>query len=105
MDSWSKGFMVKRNTWPKQDSYDICKGDSEVKHTLKTNLTSSRTTTLDRLERITSWSKMKQVVAIMFRFKDMLLDIIKSNKINKTRQLVDVNLLQRSESFIIKMHQ
>ena len=34
------------NTWPKQDSYGLCEEDHEVKHSLKTNLTSSRTTTL-----------------------------------------------------------
>ena len=39
---------------------------------------------------------MKPVVVIMFRFKDMLLDIIKSNKINTTGQLADMNLLQRN---------
>ena len=100
-----KFLWQKENTCPKQDSYDICEEDPEVKHTLKANLTSSRTTTLDRLERISSWSKMKQVVAIMLRFKDVLLDIIKSNKINTTGQLVDMNLLQRSESSIIKMYQ
>ena len=100
-----KFLWQKENTWPKQDSYDTCEEDPKMKHTLKTNLTSSRTTTLDRLERITSWSKMKQVVVIMFRFKDMLLDIIKSNKINTSGQLLDMNLLQRSESSIIKMHQ
>ena len=87
-----------------QAGHDICEEDPKVKHSLKTNLTSSRTTTLDRLERITSGSKMKQVIAIMFRFKDMLLDI-KSNKINTPGQLVDMNLLQRSESSIIKMYQ
>ena len=76
-----------------------------MKHSLKTNLTSSITSTPDRLESISSWSKMKQVVAIMFRFKDMLLDIIKSNKINTTGQLVDMSLLQRSESSIIKIYQ
>ena len=100
-----KFLWQKENTWPKQDSYDICEEDPEVKHTLNINLTSSRTTTLDRLERISSWSKMKRVVAIMLRFKDVLLDIIKSNKINTTGQLVDMNLLQRSESSIIKMYQ
>ena len=41
----------------------------------------------------------------MFRFKDMLLDIIKSNMINTTGQHVDMKLLQRSESSIIKMYQ
>ena len=35
----------------------------------------------------------------------MLLDIIKSNKINTTGQLVDMSLLQRSESSIIKIYQ
>ena len=35
----------------------------------------------------------------------MLLNIIKSNKINTTGQLVDMNLLQRSEFSIIKMYQ
>ena len=40
----------------------------------------------------------------MLRFKDMLLNIIKSNKINTTGQLVDMNLLQRNESSIIKMY-
>ena len=35
----------------------------------------------------------------------MLLNIVKSNKINKTGQFVDMNLLQRSESSIIKMYQ
>ena len=75
-----------------------------MKHSLKTNLTLSRTTTLNRLERISSWSKMKRVVAIIFRFKDMLLDIVNSNEINTTRELVDMNLLQRSESSIIKMY-
>ena len=87
-----------------QAGHDTCEEDPKVKHSLKTNLTSSRTTTLNRLERITSGSKMKQVIAIMFRFKDMLLDIIKSNKINTPGQLVDMNLLQRSESSIIKMY-
>ena len=90
-----QSFYNKReNTRPKQESYDICEEDPEVKNSLKTNLTSSRTTTLDRLERVFSWSKMKHVVIIMFRFKDMLLDIIKSNKINTIGQLVDMNLLQ-----------
>ena len=31
----------------------------------------------------------------MLRFKDVLLDIIKSNKTNTTGQLVDMNLLQK----------
>ena len=106
--TWIHGLKFlwqKENTWPRQVSYYICDEDPEVKHSLKTNLSSSRTTTLDRLERISSWLKMKRVVAIMFRFKDMLLDIIKSDKINTTEQLVDMNLLQRSESSIIKMYQ
>ena len=76
-----------------------------MKHSLKTNLISSRTTTLDRLEGVSSWSKMKRVVEIMFRFKDMMLDITKSSKINTIGPLVDMNLLQRSESSIIKMYQ
>ena len=100
-----QSFYGKESTLPKQDSYEICEEDPEVKHYLKTNLTSSRTTTPDRLEIISSWSKMKRVVAIMFRFKDMLLDIIKSNMINTTGQHVDMKLLQRSESSIIKMYQ
>ena len=94
----------KESTCHKQDSYDICEEDPEVKHTLKANITLLRTTTLDRLERISPWTKMKQVVAIMLRFKDVLVDIIKSNKINTTGQFVDMNLLQRSESFIIKIN-
>ena len=101
----TKFLWQKENTWPKQDSYDICEEDPEVKHTFNINLTSSRTTTLDRLERISSWSKTKRVVPIILRFKDVLLDITKSNKINTTGQLVDMNLLQRSESSIIKMYQ
>ena len=104
IDSWSKVFMARGKPLV-QAGHGICEEDPKVKHSLKTNLTSSRTTTLDRLERITSGSKMKQVIAIMFRFKDMLLDIIKSNKINTPGQLVDMNLLQRSESSIIKMYQ
>ena len=103
IDSWSKVFMARGKPLV-QAGHGICEEDPKVKHSLKTNLTSSRTTTLDRLERITSGSKMKQVIAIMFRFKDMLLDI-KSNKINTPGQLVDMNLLQRSESSIIKMYQ
>ena len=103
IDSWSKVFMARGKPLV-QAGHDICEEDPKVKHSLKTNLTSSRTTTLNRLERITSGSKMKQVIAIMFRFKDMLLDIIKSNKINTPGQLVDMNLLQRSESSIIKMY-
>ena len=99
-----KFLWQKENIWPKQNSYNLCKEDPEVKHTLNTNLTSSRTATLERLERISSWSKIKRVVAIMLRFKDVLLDIIKSNKINTTGQLVDMNLLQRNESSIIKMY-
>ena len=79
-----KFLWQKEKTWPKQNSYDICEEDPEVKDSLKTNLTSSRTTTLDRLERISFWSKMKQVNVIMFRFKDMLLGIINSDKINST---------------------
>ena len=49
-----KFLWQKENTWPKQDNYDICEEDPEVKHALKTNLSSSRTTNLDRLERISS---------------------------------------------------
>ena len=37
---------------------------------------------------------MKRVVA-MFKFKDMLLDIIKPYKINTTGQLLDMNLLKK----------
>ena len=73
-----KFLWQKENTWLKKDSYDICKENPEVKHSLKTNLTSSRTTTLERLERISTWSKIKWVVVIVFRFKAMLLDITKS---------------------------
>ena len=54
----SKVFMAKGKHLA-QDSYDICKENPEVKHSLKTNLTSSRTTTLERLERISTWSKIK----------------------------------------------
>ena len=38
-----KFLWQKENTWPKQDSHDICEEHPEVKHSLKTNLTSSRT--------------------------------------------------------------
>ena len=61
-----KFLWQKENTWPKQDSYEICGEGPEVKHSLKTDFTSSSTTTLDRLERISSWSKMKWIV-IMFK--------------------------------------
>ena len=74
------------------------------KHSLKTELTSSQTT-LHRLERISSWSKMKQFAAIMFKFKDILLDIIKPKTINTPGQFVDMSLLQRRESSITKMYQ
>ena len=74
-----------------------------MKHSLKTNLTSSRTATLFRLERASSWSRIEQVVVIIFRFKGMLLDIIKSNKRNTTGQFVYMNLFQKVESSIIKM--
>ena len=55
---------------------DIRKEDPEVKHSLKTNIPLSRTTKFDKLKKISSLSNMKRVVA-MFKFKDMLLDIIK----------------------------
>ena len=74
------------------------------KHSLKTELTSSQTT-LHRLKRISSWSKMKQFAAIMFKFKDILLDIIKPKTINTPGQFVDMSLLQRRESSITKMYQ
>ena len=62
-----------------KDNYDLCEQDSEAKHSLKINLTSS---TMGRMERISSWSKTKRVVEIMFKFIDMLLDIIKSKRSN-----------------------
>ena len=75
-------------------SNDIPKEDPEVKHSLKTNIPLSRTTKFDKLKKISSWSNMKRVV-VMFKFKDMLLDIIKPYKINTTGQLLDMNLLKK----------
>ena len=96
--TWTHGPKIlwqKENTRPNQDSYDICKKDPVAKYFLRTNLTSSRITTFDSTERISSWSKMKRLVAIMFIFKDTLPEIIKPNKINVTGQLVDMNVAKK----------
>lgn len=96
MDSLSNIVMAKGKHLAKAgiSSNDIRKEDPEVKHSLKSNIPLSRTTKLDKLKKISSWSNMKRVVA-MFKFKDMLLDIIKPYKINTTGQLLDMNLLKK----------
>ena len=91
IESWFNFLMESRNHLTQgKDNYELCEQDSEAKHSLKINLTSSTTSSnIGRLERISSWSKMKRVVEIMFKFTDMFLDIIKSKRSNTPGWIVN----------------
>ena len=91
----------------------MSEGDSEVKPAVAVNVITIKQDLLSQLEGIiSSWKKMKKVVAHILKLKTQLLQKIKQKKAKLTINmkptgmlLIDVNLLQEARNSIIKLVQ
>ena len=69
------------NQWPNQISVEVSEGDPEVKLLIAVNVITIEQDLLRQLEgRISSWKKMKKVVAYILKLKTQLLQKIKQKK-------------------------
>ena len=87
--------------------YVIREDDPEVKtvvsHLSQTQPTKS--TILQRLERISSWSKMKKITAVCLKAKDKLKSLVENNQIKAYTASITVEDLQTAEKTIIRLVQ
>ena len=90
--------------WTIQDNKGkILQNDPEIKKCLQINCISTRNDILEALEsRISSWYKMKKVVAMVLRYKKLLKKVQKGES---QGEMINSSLLKEAEIEIIKMVQ
>ena len=97
------------NQWPNQVSAEVSKGDPEIKPAVAVNVITIIQDLLSQLEgRISSWEKMRKVVAHILKLKAQFLQKIKQKKAILTSNmesnpLTDVELLQEASDSITKL--
>ena len=114
IDQWFNGpsFLWKgTNEWlpsakiPEVDSNN----DPEIKMVAAVNMVGQKQDILSILEsRVSSWVKMKRVLAQVMLFKSKLLSKISEGKIcldSKSNDLIDVQMMEEAKKFIIRMVQ
>ena len=81
---WFKGpsFLSQpEDQWPNQISAEVSEGDPEIKLAVTVNVITIKQDLLSQLEgRISSWEKMKKVVAHILKIETQLLQKIKQKK-------------------------
>ena len=83
------------HTWPiEKDVKMVSDTDVEVKYSLKVNLTSSKVNTINSLEKISSWKRIKRIMAVIMKYKETWLSLAKKRKSNTDGSIVDMDLLQ-----------
>ena len=94
------------HTWPvEKDVQMVGDTDVEVKHALKVNLASSSVNIINALEKISSWKKIKRIMAVIMKYEETLLNLAKKRKANTDGPIVDMKLLQQGETAVIKLCQ
>ena len=79
--------------------------DVEVKYSLKVNMVSYRIDIIDALEKISSWKRIKRIMAVIMKYRETLLNLAKKQKANTDSPIVDMKLLQKGETAVIKQYQ
>ena len=100
-------------SWPAERTEVITDVGSEVKQLLIVNRITEKNGTLSYLtERISSWKKLKRIVAIVIQYKQKLLKIIKQKRQchniedhTSEESYQDISTLQKAGTEIIKMCQ
>ena len=100
-------------SWPAERTEAITDVGSEVKQLLIVNRITEKNGTLSYLtERISSWKKLKKILAIVIQYKQKLLKIIKQKRQchniedhTSEESYQDISTLQKAETEIIKMCQ
>ena len=80
--------------------------DVEVKYSLKINLVLSSLNIINALEKTSSWEKTKRIImAVIMKYKETLLNLAEERKENTDGPTVDMNLLLKGETAVIKLCQ
>ena len=85
--------------------YFIAKSSFVAEVTFKVNLVSSSVNLINVLEKTSSWKKIERIMAIIMRYKETLLNLAKKRIANRDGPIVDINLLQKGETEVIKLYQ
>ena len=78
--------------------------DVEVKYSLKINLASSSVNIINSLEKASSWKRVKRIMAFIIKYKETWLNLAKKRKANTDGPIVDMNLLQKVETAVIRLY-
>ena len=79
--------------------------DAEVKYSLKVNLRSRSVNIINALEKISSWKKIKRIMAVIMEYKVTWFNLAKKQKAITDGPIVDMNLLQKGETAVNKLYQ
>ena len=114
IDQWFNGpsFLWKdTNEWPPSEKIPEVdsNNDPEIKRVAVVNMVDQKQDILSILEsRVSSWVKMKRVLALVMLFKSKLLSKISEGKtyLNSERNgLIDVQMMEQAKRLIIRMVQ
>ena len=93
-------------TWPIEKDVQMASDtDAEVKYSVKVNLVSSSVNIINVFEKISSWKKIKRIMAVIMKYKETLLNLAKKRKAKTDGLIVDMNLLQKDETAVIRLSQ
>ena len=96
------------NHWEIEEHYEsVNDADPEVKSSVKVNTTAvySSNIVIDAIERISSWKKMRHVVAIMLKWEEILHNHKRQKMSNSNTWYLDMCLVQTAEEAIIRLCQ
>ena len=110
MEMWFNGpsflWQPERAWKVKQTNVQISADDPELKKEVTANFAKSRHDSLKRLEdRISTWSRMKQFVSAILKYKTILQRRARKDILDANKPLFGRELLHQSEIEIIKMTQ
>ena len=79
--------------------------DVEVKYSLKVNLTLSSVNMINSLKKTSSWKRVQRIMVVIMKYKETWLNLAKKQKANTDDLNVDMNLLQKGETAVIRLNQ
>ena len=83
----------------------VSDADVEVKYSLKVNLTLSSVNMINSLKKTSSWKRVKRIMVVIMKYKETWLNLAKKQKANTDDPNVDMNLLQKGETAVIRLYQ
>ena len=90
--------------WPADNNQEgISDTDPEVKYSLQVNLVLTCNSSLDILEKKSTWKKIRKVIAVMMKFKEKITKAVSQS--NDPKQMINLNMIQKSETTTIKVVQ